>query len=177
MKTYSNLSALILAIITLETRNNPDFKISGYDLTKRIQAAGLKRSHQQIYREIRHIDCLDCTLLPQEGKPDAKLYSLLNPIPNQLSNLINVAQTKTEVLLAIQDVYVAYEAYQQRWSDYKDWQAKLNNTLTNPGVRNFHKQLWLLDIQTLHTHLHDLVKAAKNPDVDAMFGGVLLEAC
>ncbi|KFA99460.1 PadR family transcriptional regulator [Vibrio sp. ER1A] len=49
--------------------------ITGYDISKAISAKGLKWSHQQVYRELPKMP-LNMTYVPQEGKPDKKLYSL-----------------------------------------------------------------------------------------------------
>ena len=55
---------------------------SGYDLKRRFERSVShfwSASHQQMYRELHRLHeerLLDCTLQPQEGKPDRKVYSL-----------------------------------------------------------------------------------------------------
>lgn len=53
--------------------------ITGYDLTKELIGAGHKWSHQQIYRCLALMP-LKCEIIPQNGKPDKKLYCLLPDI-------------------------------------------------------------------------------------------------
>ena len=52
---------------------------TGYDLTKEINARGIYYSHQQVYRELHRIPST-CVLVPQDGKPDRKVYSLLSDV-------------------------------------------------------------------------------------------------
>lgn len=52
--------------------------ISGYDLTKKIRPK-TGHSHQQIYREVGKMESdghLVSKLIPQEGKPDKRVYSI-----------------------------------------------------------------------------------------------------
>lgn len=49
--------------------------LSGYDLTKILNKAGYMWSHQQVYRYLAKMP-LQNVLVPQNGKPDKRLYSL-----------------------------------------------------------------------------------------------------
>lgn len=87
----SNLQVMQLSILS---KGN----MSGYDLTKYVEEQGLKISHQQVYRELKKLEAggfLECTLVPQDGKPDKKLYGLS---VNGFSTLANyVEQTEPKV--------------------------------------------------------------------------------
>ena len=81
LRAYSrmiNTMSLKHAILTLlETEEG-----SGYDLLKRFKARlGFfwNASHQQIYSQLKslhHDGLIDCTLEPQQGKPDRKVYHM-----------------------------------------------------------------------------------------------------
>lgn len=55
---------------------------TGYDITKEFSASigyFWKASHQQVYRELNKMaagEWVTCTLEPQDGKPDRKVYSI-----------------------------------------------------------------------------------------------------
>lgn len=64
-----------LLLILLKTES-----LTGYNLTKRItSSAAWKASHQQIYRELTKMGnegLVTFKIVPQEGKPDRKLYTI-----------------------------------------------------------------------------------------------------
>lgn len=70
-----SLPHVILTI--LSTRN-----ATGYDITKEFSSTVgyyWKASHQQVYRELNKMalqDLVTCTVEPQDGKPDRKVYSI-----------------------------------------------------------------------------------------------------
>ncbi|PMH46270.1 transcriptional regulator [Vibrio sp. 10N.286.49.B3] len=70
-----SLPHVILTV--LSTRN-----ATGYDITKEFSASigyFWKASHQQVYRELNKMalnELVTCTLEPQEGKPDRKVYAI-----------------------------------------------------------------------------------------------------
>lgn len=69
----NNLQSVIKAILL-----TIDAPISGYDITKMIQDK-TGNTHQQVYRELAKLAKLDgvlVELVPQEDKPDKKMYSL-----------------------------------------------------------------------------------------------------
>ncbi|WP_423250079.1 hypothetical protein [Vibrio mediterranei] len=52
-------------------------QLTGYDISKIIDGKDLYWSHQQVYRELPKM-ALKMVYVPQEGKPDKKVYSLPN---------------------------------------------------------------------------------------------------
>lgn len=70
MKT---LPKLLLILLKAES-------LTGYNLTKKVTASGTwKASHQQIYRELNKMGnegLVTFKIIPQEGKPDRKLYTI-----------------------------------------------------------------------------------------------------
>ncbi len=77
--------------------------ITGYDITKIIQAKSGNK-HQQVYRELAKLakrDDMNVESIPQEGKPDKKIYSFKKE--NNFSFITNHKSdfTKTDVGYAL----------------------------------------------------------------------------
>lgn len=68
----SNLQVILLSLLSEEA-------MTGYDLNKQTAAYGWSASHQQIYRELNLMESkgyVTFELVPQEGKPDKKVYTV-----------------------------------------------------------------------------------------------------
>ncbi len=76
---------------------------SGYDLNKRFEDAVScfwKASHQQIYRELAKMESLgwvESETVPQQGKPDKKLYHITPVGRQELGNWFALSCTPTPV--------------------------------------------------------------------------------
>lgn len=72
-----NLPTLLLACI-----NRSEDGLTGYDLTKKFSEQLFfiwSANHQQVYRELNKMaeqKYISCRLVPQDGKPDRKIYSI-----------------------------------------------------------------------------------------------------
>ena len=157
MKTYSNLSALLLAFIVEETRTDVKFAITGYDLTKKVTALGMVYSHQQIYRELAKISELSVTVVPQSGKPDRKEYRLADFCLLQgFADRINYASTKPLVFLGIQNIEVLGTAYAYLLQQYQTrlWLEDLVSACTEMMQRT--------QLEYLNVHLAKVCEAQKN---------------
>ena len=71
--------------------------LTGYDLTKMVNAKGLPYSHQHIYRDANKMPLLR-KLIPQDGKPDRKIMSIDPSIDYE----IDATHFHIETLLAYQ---------------------------------------------------------------------------
>ncbi|MEO1131190.1 MAG: PadR family transcriptional regulator [Cyanobacteria bacterium J06639_1] len=88
-----------------------DGACSGYDLTKRFEGSvGFfwKASHQQIYRELAKLEAqgwAQVTVVPQEGKPDKKLYDMTQAGRKALIEWIeqpsNIAPLRDDLLVKL----------------------------------------------------------------------------
>ena len=68
-------------------------RLTGYTLKQNLLNQGWKASHQQIYRELnklRMFKLLDVEDVPQEGKPDKKLYQLTGLGQSELTEALDV---------------------------------------------------------------------------------------
>ena len=159
MKTYSNLSALLLAFIVEETRTDVKFAITGYDLTKKVAALGLSYSHQQIYREVAKISELSVTEVPQEGKPNRKEYRLNDfGLLHSFADRINYAGTKPMVFLGIQNIAVLGTAYEILLNQYR------NCLWLEDAVSSCTEMMQRTQLEYLNSHLATLCAAQKNTD-------------
>ncbi len=73
--TAKVVASLPIAIISYLNKHG---EASGYDINKGMHKAGIPRSHQQVYRELARLVDLDIVSfydVPQQGKPDRKVYS------------------------------------------------------------------------------------------------------
>ncbi|MCY9861418.1 PadR family transcriptional regulator [Vibrio coralliirubri] len=75
-KKLTQLSAIIATIFAEGLKSNKSFSITGYDLTRVINNMRMCFSHQQIYRELKLLKFLQCVEVPQDGKPNKKMYSI-----------------------------------------------------------------------------------------------------
>ncbi|ENC6723385.1 hypothetical protein [Vibrio harveyi] len=71
--------------------------LTGYDITKMVNAKGLPYSHQHIYRDANKMP-LKRKLIPQDGKPDRKVMSIDPSIDYE----IDATHFHIETLLAYQ---------------------------------------------------------------------------
>lgn len=96
-----NLETLIKAILSKKP-------MTGYDISKRIYAT-TGNSHQQIYRALNKLLVqgeLTCKLIPQEGKPDKKVYTFIGNSSSLVQKTKATDFTKTSMAyeLATRDV-------------------------------------------------------------------------
>ncbi len=76
---------------------------SGYDLNKRFEDAVSffwKASHQQIYRDLAKMESLgwvECETVPQQGKPDKKLYHITPLGQQELENWFELPCQPTQI--------------------------------------------------------------------------------
>ena len=97
--------ALSQVILTLLSRQDA----SGYDITKEFsRVVGLvwTASHQQVYRELSRLaeqGMVTSQLIPQEGKPDRKVYSITGSgrqcLQNWLSTAVEERPQRDELLV------------------------------------------------------------------------------
>lgn len=97
--------ALSQVILTLLSRQDA----SGYDITKEFsRVVGLvwTASHQQVYRELSRLaeqGMVTSQLIPQEGKPDRKVYSITDSgrqcLQNWLSTSVEERPQRDELLV------------------------------------------------------------------------------
>ncbi|MCX9457765.1 helix-turn-helix transcriptional regulator, partial [Vibrio cholerae] len=97
--------ALSQVILTLLSRQDA----SGYDITKEFsRVVGLvwTASHQQVYRELSRLaeqGMVTSQLIPQEGKPDRKVYSITDSgrqcLQNWLSTAVEERPQRDELLV------------------------------------------------------------------------------
>lgn len=116
IKKLTQLSALILMIFAEETRKNPDFVASGYDITQMIKELRLKFNHQQVYREINNISLLSIKRIKQTNKPDKNNFYLTDPSIEAIDNLHNhinfdPKKTSLKIFLGFQHLGSVTEAY------------------------------------------------------------------
>ncbi|MBB1463609.1 hypothetical protein H5300_09815 [Vibrio sp. SG41-7] len=116
IKKLTQLSALILMIFAEETRKNPDFVASGYDITQMIKELRLKFNHQQVYREINNISLLSIKRIKQTNKPDKNNFYLTDPSIEAIDNLHNhinfdPKKTSLKIFLGFQHLGAVTEAY------------------------------------------------------------------
>ncbi len=107
---YMALAHAILAVLV-------DHPNSGYDLAKQFDGSvGFfwAASHQQIYRELSKLEAigwLTCEIIPQEGRPDKKLYHITETGKQKLQAWIaqpcEPAAIKEDLLVKIFAGYVA----------------------------------------------------------------------
>lgn len=76
MQQYT-LTAL-QSVMTL-IMNETSVPMTGYDMAKTITERGYKWSHQQVYRDLNKMP-LNLTHQAQSGKPDKKLYTLMDTV-------------------------------------------------------------------------------------------------
>ncbi len=99
--------ALSQVILTLLSRQDA----SGYDITKEFsRMVGLvwTASHQQVYRELSRLadqGMVHSQLIPQEGKPDRKVYSITDSgrtcLQNWLSTPVDERPLRDELLVRL----------------------------------------------------------------------------
>ena len=86
MCTVSSLQ--IIALSRLATK-----PMTGYDLSKQLPAEGWHASHQQIYRDLTKAEKLGLVTIqyvPQEGKPDKKIYSITSAGKDEIRKALKV---------------------------------------------------------------------------------------
>lgn len=83
-----------------ELSNRPD-GATGYDLRKFIASIYSKWSHQQVYRSLKRFtgELWTFTLVPQEGKPDKKVYRI--NVADDIEVISNPQEYNTDTLLLI----------------------------------------------------------------------------
>ena len=95
-----NLETLIKAILVKKP-------MTGYDISKHIYAT-TGNSHQQVYRVLNKLLVqgeLTCKLIPQEGKPDKKVYTFVGDSSSlvQKSKATDFTKTSMAYELATRD--------------------------------------------------------------------------
>ena len=173
-KKYTGLSAILLLVFAQNSQNNKDFNASGYDLTNILKQLHLRFSHQQIYREIKNIELLKCEVMPQDGKPDRKIYSLIDKSNEALSSIqrhidFNPKRTNPKIFLAFNMPSVALTAY-NAYNDYIDSEKRddiiMKEKLEKNGLstsswqvlRDFEFQIHDTILGALSRHLNNLLK-------------------
>lgn len=97
-KKLTQLSAIIATIFVEGVKKNRNFAITGYDMTRVIGDMRMNFSHQQIYRELKALRFLTSVEIPQDGKPNKKVYSVnidLDEYINTIHNYIDFDPRKT----------------------------------------------------------------------------------
>ncbi len=106
MQQYTLTALQSVMVLIMSETNEP---MTGYDTAKTITERGYKWSHQQVYRDLNRMP-LNLTHQPQTGKPDKKLYVLMDtveyvhdakiiPIPViEEYELLDLAREKWELL-------------------------------------------------------------------------------
>ncbi|ENC6709554.1 hypothetical protein ABKY54_004160 [Vibrio harveyi] len=115
-KTQQTLSRLQSAIFFELVKHG---EATGYELDQLINARGVNYSHQQVYRDCNKMQ-LKCVYVPQDGKPDKKVYSLLQDATYTHSTKLDV-----EFLLAYPDEQLIKEKIEQL-------ENYLNSPVTSP---------------------------------------------
>ena len=120
---------------------------TGYDLWKKFEEAVScywKASQQQIYRELtkmEHQGFVDCEIVPQEGKPAKKLYSITEAGKTELSNWIGIPSQpsilREDLLVKIRAGYLVdqeiiikelqhrHQLHRQKLTAYQEKEKKL----------------------------------------------------
>lgn len=81
--------------------------MSGYEMTKFIKPR-TGHSHQQVYRECDQmvkIGVLKCEVIPQEGKPNKKNYSIAKAITIKQTPISDFTKTNGSLWCSLEDVY------------------------------------------------------------------------
>lgn len=120
--------------------------LTGYDLTKMVNAKGLPYSHQHIYRDANKMPLLR-KLIPQDGKPDRKVMS----IDPSINYEIDASKFHIETLLAYpkpefiaqkkQYVFDKMQAVQEQITTLQNTHSKINHL---PALRVLNYKLWAL---------------------------------
>lgn len=113
---YKGLSAILLMVFAQNTKHDRKYSATGYELSKLLKHMSLYFSHQQIYREIKKIDLLQVILIPQDGKPDKKVYSLIDGTPEGISLIesridVNPKSTNPKYFLAFNFLSLTEKAF------------------------------------------------------------------
>jgi DNA-binding PadR family transcriptional regulator len=175
-KKYTGLSAIILLVFAQNSQRNKLFSASGYDLSIILKQLRLNFSHQQIYREVKNIGLLKCEVMPQDGKPDRKVYSLIDTSAETLDNIqrhidFNPKRTNPKIFLAfnLPNVAVtALDAYNEFMESEQSNDIKLQDRLEKNGVstkagqalREFELKLHDTILGALSTHVTNLLKTS-----------------
>ena len=173
-KKYTGLSAIILLVFAQNSQNNEEFSASGYDLTIILKQLRLSFSHQQIYREVKNIGLLKCEVMPQDGKPDRKVYSLIDTSAEALGAIqqhidFHPKRTNPKIFLAFNlpnVVMTAFNAYNDFIESEKRDDIKLQDKLEKNGVstkggqalRDFEFKLHDTILGALSSHVNNLLK-------------------
>ena len=81
--------------------------MSGYEMTKFVKPR-TGHSHQQVYRECDQMvkmGILKCEVIPQEGKPNKKNYSIAKSLPIDQTSISDFTKTNGSLWCAIEDAY------------------------------------------------------------------------
>ena len=122
------LNVLLQAMI-----HSSDKPVSGYDLAKMIKNK-TGNSHQQIYRELNKIGQRDDVVVdyvPQEGKPDKKLYSFKGKDGFSFRSGLSSDHTKSPYAyeLAIEDALFGTDNYQAYIQHMTEAESKFKESL------------------------------------------------
>lgn len=136
------------SIIFFELSNSKT-PLTGYDITKMVNAKGLPYSHQHIYRDANKMP-LQRKLIPQDGKPDRKVMSIDPTIDYEIdASLFHIetllAYPKPE-LIEQKKAYV-FQQMSVVQEKIETLQKSTPSIMHLPALRVLNHKLWALKME------------------------------
>ena len=157
-----HLHTIIFMVMSEKTSENPTFMVSGYQLCKEINSRGLNFSHQHVYRTLSAMTMLQFVHVPQNGKPDMKMYSFKD-IKNRVElmalffSLWLPQSLPVSTMLACNDLDVLVPYYNQRY------QAIISTLSVDSLISQLAAETAWRELAYLHTHIFLLSEKANKP--------------
>lgn len=131
--------------------NNTD-GITGYDATKIISANFDKFTHQQVYRTLnrREGELWVSTVVPQDGRPDKKVYTIVNNYKFVVD--YNLLTINTLMLVGTKEIIEGYIEFKEKMVETlvektrKDTESKA--FLADSDIYNYRKAHLVSEIET-----------------------------
>lgn len=176
-KKLTQLSAIIATIFVEGLQKKRDFAITGYDITRVIGDMRMNFSHQQIYRELKALKFLTSVEIPQDGKPNKKIYSVNIDVDEYISTIHNYIdfeprKTHTKNMYAfshLPNLVCAYQAHIKFIeSKEEEYQKRMKSiakgeeiNFTVPDLHDLNCQMDTLISNNLLKKISRLVKGTK----------------